>query len=41
MTFEDRQRHGREMTLEEKCLVSHRADAMKKFARWYLSRDRR
>ncbi len=30
-----------ELTLEEKCAVSHRADAMKKFAKWYLSRDRR
>jgi XTP/dITP diphosphohydrolase len=30
-----------ELTLEEKCAVSHRADAMKKFARWYISRDPR
>lgn len=29
-----------ELTIEEKCAVSHRADAMKKFAKWYLSRDR-
>jgi XTP/dITP diphosphohydrolase len=27
-----------EMTLEEKCAVSHRAVAMRKFAKWYLSR---
>jgi len=30
-----------ELNLEEKCAVSHRADSMKKFAKWYLSRDRR
>jgi XTP/dITP diphosphohydrolase len=30
-----------ELTLEEKCAVSHRAVAMRRFARWYLSRDRR
>jgi len=30
-----------ELTLEEKCSISHRADAMKKFAKWYLSRDKR
>ena len=30
-----------EMTLEEKCEVSHRAVAMRKFAGWYVSRDRR
>jgi XTP/dITP diphosphohydrolase len=30
-----------ELTLEEKCAVSHRAVAMRKFAKWYLSRDRR
>jgi len=30
-----------ELTIEEKCSVSHRADAMKKFAKWYLSRDPR
>ena len=30
-----------ELTLEEKCNVSHRADSMRKFAKWYLSRDRR
>lgn len=30
-----------ELTLQEKCAVSHRADAMKKFAKWYLSQDRR
>jgi XTP/dITP diphosphohydrolase len=29
-----------ELTLEEKCVVSHRADSMKKFAKWYLSRER-
>jgi len=27
-----------EMTLEEKCVVSHRAVAMRKFAKWYASR---
>lgn len=27
-----------ELTLEQKGAVSHRADSMKKFARWYLSR---
>jgi XTP/dITP diphosphohydrolase len=27
-----------ELTLEEKCAVSHRAVAMRKFARWYLAR---
>jgi XTP/dITP diphosphohydrolase len=30
-----------ELTVEEKCAVSHRAGAMKKFANWYLSQDRR
>jgi len=30
-----------ELTLEEKCGVSHRGVAMKKFAKWYLSRDPR
>lgn len=30
-----------ELTLEEKCAVSHRAVAMRKFANWYLSADRR
>ena len=30
-----------ELTIEEKSAVSHRADSMKKFAKWYLSRDRR
>jgi XTP/dITP diphosphohydrolase len=30
-----------ELTLEEKCAVSHRAVAMRKFAKWYLSRDGR
>jgi len=30
-----------ELTVEEKCDVSHRADSMKKFAKWYLSQDRR
>ena len=30
-----------QLTLQEKCAVSHRGDAMKKFAKWYLSRDRR
>ncbi len=30
-----------ELTLEEKCAVSHRAASLKKFAEWYLSRDRR
>ena len=29
-----------ELTVEEKCRVSHRAASMKKFAKWYLSRDR-
>jgi XTP/dITP diphosphohydrolase len=29
-----------ELTLEEKCAVSHRAVAMRKFAKWYVSRDR-
>ncbi len=29
-----------EIALEEKCQVSHRARAMRKFARWYLSGDR-
>jgi len=28
-----------EMDLEEKCAVSHRASSMKRFAKWYLSRD--
>jgi len=30
-----------ELTIDEKSAVSHRADSMKKFAEWYLSRDRR
>ena len=30
-----------ELTIEEKCTVSHRAVAMRKFADWYLSQDRR
>jgi XTP/dITP diphosphohydrolase len=30
-----------ELALEEKCAVSHRAVALRKFAKWYLSRDRR
>jgi XTP/dITP diphosphohydrolase len=30
-----------ELTVEEKCVVSHRAASMKRFAKWYLSRDRR
>jgi XTP/dITP diphosphohydrolase len=30
-----------ELTLEEKCAVSHRGVAMRKFANWYLSRDGR
>jgi XTP/dITP diphosphohydrolase len=30
-----------ELTLEEKCAVSHRGAAVRKFARWYLSRERR
>jgi XTP/dITP diphosphohydrolase len=30
-----------ELTLEEKCAVSHRGVAMRKFADWYLSRDMR
>lgn len=30
-----------ELTVDEKCEVSHRAGAMKKFAMWYLSQDRR
>jgi XTP/dITP diphosphohydrolase len=30
-----------ELTLEEKCAVSHRAVALRKFANWYLSRDGR
>jgi XTP/dITP diphosphohydrolase len=30
-----------ELTLHEKSAVSHRADSMKKFAKWYLSRERR
>jgi len=30
-----------ELTLEEKCAVSHRGAAMRKFANWYLSRDSR
>jgi len=30
-----------EMTLEEKSAVSHRAVALRKFAKWYLSRERR
>jgi XTP/dITP diphosphohydrolase len=27
-----------ELTMDEKCEVSHRADSMKKFAKWYLRR---
>jgi XTP/dITP diphosphohydrolase len=30
-----------ELTVDEKCSVSHRAGSMKKFAKWYLSRDQR
>jgi XTP/dITP diphosphohydrolase len=30
-----------ELTVEEKSSVSHRAGSMKKFAKWYLSRDQR
>jgi len=30
-----------ELTLDEKCSVSHRAEAMKKFAKWYLSQKKR
>lgn len=30
-----------ELTLAEKSAVSHRAHSMKKFAKWYLSKDRR
>jgi XTP/dITP diphosphohydrolase len=30
-----------ELTLEEKCAVSHRGVALREFATWYLSRDRR
>ena len=30
-----------ELTLEEKCAVSHRGEAMRRFATWYVSRDRR
>ncbi|HVC27283.1 MAG TPA: RdgB/HAM1 family non-canonical purine NTP pyrophosphatase [Nitrososphaerales archaeon] len=30
-----------ELTIDEKSAVSHRADSMKKFAEWYLSRDLR
>jgi XTP/dITP diphosphohydrolase len=30
-----------ELKLEEKCAVSHRAVAMRKFAKWYLSRGPR
>jgi XTP/dITP diphosphohydrolase len=30
-----------ELTVHEKSAVSHRADSMKKFAKWYLSRERR
>ncbi len=30
-----------ELTVDEKSAVSHRAESMKKFAKWYLSRDRR
>lgn len=30
-----------ELTMDEKCAVSHRADSMTKFARWYLSRETR
>lgn len=30
-----------ELTVEEKCDVSHRAASMKRFAKWYLSTDRR
>lgn len=29
-----------ELTLKEKCAVSHRADALRRFAKWYLSRGR-
>ena len=30
-----------ELTLRDKCAVSHRGDAMTKFAKWYLSRNMR
>jgi len=30
-----------ELTLEEKCRVSHRGIAVRRFAEWFLSRDRR
>jgi len=30
-----------ELTIDQKSAVSHRADSMKKFAKWYVSRDRR
>jgi len=30
-----------ELTLQEKCRVSHRGIAMRRFAEWFLSRDRR
>ncbi len=30
-----------ELTVDEKCSVSHRAGSMRKFAKWYLSRGRR
>jgi XTP/dITP diphosphohydrolase len=30
-----------ELTIEEKSAISHRADSMRKFATWYLSRDGR
>jgi XTP/dITP diphosphohydrolase len=30
-----------ELTLDEKCAVSHRSVALRKFAKWYLSRDAR
>lgn len=30
-----------ELTLDEKCAVSHRSVALRKFAKWYLSRDGR
>ncbi len=30
-----------ELTLGEKCAISHRGEAMRKFARWYLSRHER
>jgi XTP/dITP diphosphohydrolase len=30
-----------ELTLKEKCAVSHRGDSMRKFAKWYISADPR